>query len=160
MEQVTCNECDELCTPEELTQWGICHDCENQGGYVPDAVLYLGGLCVWCLEDTSFGSGKYVNRIPVSTDSDSVEWLTEEQAEKYITVEGWGCAECGCYECDICSEPIATDTDIADKQELGHYHTWCLPLDKWHEETLEWFNSDVPESNRQLYLTKPTEERN
>lgn len=28
-EQVTCPQCDEPCTPEELAQWEMCHDCEN-----------------------------------------------------------------------------------------------------------------------------------
>lgn len=122
------------------------------------ATLDLGNQCVWCQNDTSFGSGRFVNRIPVSTDIDSVEWLTEEQAGDYDTVDGYCCAECGCYECDICDNPIATDTDITDTDELGHYHTWCLPLEQWHSEALDWFNSDVPEESRRFYLTKPTTE--
>lgn len=37
MEQVTCPECDELCTPEELAQWEMCHDCDNQLGFEENA---------------------------------------------------------------------------------------------------------------------------
>ena len=28
----------------------------------------IGNKCVYCMEDTSFGSGKFVNRIPAETD--------------------------------------------------------------------------------------------
>ena len=28
----------------------------------------IGNKCVYCLKDTSFGSGRFVNRIPTTTD--------------------------------------------------------------------------------------------
>jgi hypothetical protein len=56
--------------------------------------LDLGNQCVWCQQDTTFGSGKFVDRISVYTDSESVEWLTDAQRDQYETVEGYGCAEC------------------------------------------------------------------
>jgi hypothetical protein len=58
------------------------------------ATLDIGNLCVWCEKDTAFGSGRFVNRIPVSTRPDSVEWLEEEDKGIYDWVEGYGCAEC------------------------------------------------------------------
>jgi hypothetical protein len=121
--------------------------------------LDLGNLCVWCQKDTSMGSGRFVNRYTVSTDTESVEWLTKEQAQQYDTVEGYCCPECGGYDCDKCNEPIPLDEDITDTEELGHYHTWCLPLEKWRKEALEWFNNE-PESVQKYYLTNPTKENN
>jgi hypothetical protein len=67
------------------------------------ATLDIGSNCVWCNRDTSFGSGRFVNRIPVGTDPNFVEWLSDEDKAKYNEVEGYGCAEC--YEdCDCNDE--------------------------------------------------------
>lgn len=66
--------------------------------------------CTYCGESTAFGSGKFVNRIPVD--------------------DGWGCGECSGFPCDICDKQIYIDCDITDKQEWGHYHAECLPLDQ------------------------------
>tara|TARA_Y100000310_G_C20109065_1_gene546265 strand:- start:250 stop:435 length:186 start_codon:yes stop_codon:yes gene_type:complete len=47
----------------------------------------IGNKCVECFEDTSFGSGKFVNRIPAGTDD----------------YEGYLCPDCQeveeCYAC-------------------------------------------------------------
>jgi hypothetical protein len=49
----------------------------------------LGSLCLWCREDTSFGSGKFVNRIPAGTEEE----------------EGYQCAECQTPElCEDCGK--------------------------------------------------------
>lgn len=48
----------------------------------------LGNLCIDCKEDTSFGSGKFVNRIP----ADDGE------------VSGFMCADCQMVECDSCEQ--------------------------------------------------------
>lgn len=53
------------------------------------ATVDIGNKCVNCLEDTSFGSGKFVNRIPAEN-------------EKY---EGYQCYECQSIECDGCNQP-------------------------------------------------------
>ena len=93
--------------------------------------------CVWCGHSTAFGYGRFVNRLSVD--------------------DGWGCAECSGYECDTCSEQIYLDTDITDTEEKGHYHTYCLPIDKWHADTLEWFN-DLSLQEQEMLLTKPIKE--
>ena len=46
----------------------------------------IGNKCVSWFKDTSFGSGRFVNRIPAGTD-------------KY---EGYQCPECQMIECDEC----------------------------------------------------------
>jgi hypothetical protein len=72
--------------------------------------------CVYCGESTAAGFGKFVNRLPVD--------------------DGWGCADCSGFECEECEKQIYLDEDIYDKDETGHYHPACLPLDK-HEADCE-----------------------
>ena len=50
----------------------------------------LGNLCIDCKEDTSFGSGKFVNRIPADDGK----------------VSGFMCADCQMVECDSCKEKV------------------------------------------------------
>lgn len=86
----------------------------------------LGDRCVWCLQDTSFGSGKYVNRIPVHADAGSTDWheyLNPTQQELAQSVSGYGCEECyadeidsldnitgfTCPDCGASGEPKAKD---------------------------------------------------
>jgi hypothetical protein len=60
-------------------------------------VLDIGDLCVWCGDHTSFGSGKFVNRIPVYTDMENTSYNEDPiLAPKYTHVEGYGCE--ACYE--------------------------------------------------------------
>ena len=51
----------------------------------------IGNECVECRNDTSFGSGLFVNRIPASTDE----------------LNGYLCPECQLMECDMCGEMVA-----------------------------------------------------
>ena len=48
----------------------------------------IGNKCVSCFKDTSFGSGRFVNRIPAGTDE----------------YEGYQCPECQMIECDECEK--------------------------------------------------------
>ena len=47
----------------------------------------IGNKCVSCLKDTSFGSGRFVNRIPAENDEYS----------------GYQCPNCQSIECDGCN---------------------------------------------------------
>ena len=47
----------------------------------------LGNLCVFCRRDTSWGSGRFVNRIPAETDD----------------VSGYVCVDCQTSEDDACN---------------------------------------------------------
>ena len=51
--------------------------------------------CLWCGEDTSFGSGRFVNRIPASR-QDAID-------DEYR--DGFQCAECQAINCNVCKEP-------------------------------------------------------
>ena len=53
-------------------------------------------ICLWCREDTSFGTGKFVNRIPASK-QDSIDDESET---------GFQCAECPTVECSVCKESV------------------------------------------------------
>jgi hypothetical protein len=67
--------------------------------------------CVYCGNSTAFGSGRFVNRLPVD--------------------DGWGCAECSGFACDKCDKQIYLDEDVPDSEGNGFYHQACLEtLDK------------------------------
>jgi len=66
----------------------------------------LKDLCVHCFDDTSFGSGKFVNRVPADTTIDASE------GDIYIRLDGYSCAECLSFECDRCPEKIGMDEDF------------------------------------------------
>jgi|DEB0MinimDraft_4_1074332.scaffolds.fasta_scaffold209602_1 hypothetical protein len=53
-------------------------------------------ICLWCREDTSFGTGKFVNRIPASK-QDSID-------DEYET--GYQCADCQAEECSVCKQSV------------------------------------------------------
>jgi hypothetical protein len=50
--------------------------------------LEVDQLCVWCRKDTSFGSGWFVNRLPMETEDR----------------DGYACAECQQMKCDECKD--------------------------------------------------------
>ena len=60
---------------------------------------WLPSRCVECGQDTSFGSGRFVNRVP--------------------TDGGFLCAECAALCCDRCNDPISLDEDITPADVYG-----------------------------------------
>ena len=62
--------------------------------------------CVYCGESTRFGSGRFVNRIPVD--------------------DGYACADCSGMTCDYCEEQIPADEDVLGPEGVGFYHEGCL----------------------------------
>ena len=55
--------------------------------------INIGDECVDCQQDTSFGSGRFVNRIPAYVDREVLHG-------EFIGVEGYQCAECREMECE------------------------------------------------------------
>tara|TARA_R110002020_G_scaffold269651_5_gene484976 strand:- start:3523 stop:3867 length:345 start_codon:yes stop_codon:yes gene_type:complete len=55
-------------------------------------------ICVGCTEDTSFGTGRFVNRIG----ADAVAYCYETEEE--IEVDGYLCWECRATDCDFCDK--------------------------------------------------------
>jgi hypothetical protein len=58
----------------------------------------MGDDCVSCEEDTSFGTGKFVNRLFVEG-----EWWSDE-LEDYEEREGYMCVECRSEPCGFCNK--------------------------------------------------------
>ena len=117
----------------------------------------IGNRCVHCGEDTSFGSGRFVNRIPADAD-----YLSTDKDGKVIFADGeyrdgYACAECMAMPCDRCEEFIPLDEDLCpyDVYEEGsrkaseeffdgafHVHYECLT----HKEKQE-FNLKKEKEN-------------
>ena len=53
--------------------------------------------CVYCFEDTSFGTGLFVNRIPADNE------VYVEDLEGEVVIDGYMCWECREMDCDFCS---------------------------------------------------------
>ena len=79
--------------------------------------------CVRCGEDTTFGSGRFVNRIPHFEEGN----------------DGYMCSECASYECCRCGKLIALDHDISPDMVFGEDNDpGEFPDGSWrlHEECL------------------------
>jgi|TARA_R110002020_G_scaffold57894_1_gene159053 hypothetical protein len=67
----------------------------------------IGDKCVYCMRNTSFGSGLWVNRIPADADCE-----TEDKEGNIIFADGqyrdgYMCIECQAMECYYCGELTA-----------------------------------------------------
>lgn len=71
----------------------------------------IGDLCTHCGEDTSMGSGKFVNRIPSGA---SWEFRTDAGYLKKLDVSGYMCSECQLMECDRCGEKVLDEWETID----------------------------------------------
>lgn len=88
----------------------------------------LGQLCVWCLNDTSFGSGRFVNRIHVAADVESTDWyanLSESEKSVASEVEGFGCYQCYQETCLTCNLPVDLDGEVRN-DDGDWFHPECL----------------------------------
>jgi len=98
------------------------------------APIDIGERCTHCGDYVGWGSDKRINRIPSGHD-----WEVETPSGKTfsIPVDGWMCAECAAYDCDVCNDPIPLDEDIYVEHPTlycMHVHEECLP-DEWKEYT-------------------------
>jgi len=73
------------------------------------AVVDLGSICVYCNEDTEFGSGRLVNRLGADT--------YDEEKKEYRY--GYACAECMATEWDRCDKTITLDEDVTSYDVYG-----------------------------------------
>jgi len=90
----------------------------------------IGNRCVHCGEDTSFGSGKFVNRIPADADYEALDNQGNVIFADGEYRDGYACAECMAMPCDRCDELIPLDEDICldDGNIIVHYK--CLTEDE------------------------------
>tara|TARA_R100000734_G_C3310034_1_gene100770 strand:+ start:777 stop:1082 length:306 start_codon:yes stop_codon:yes gene_type:complete len=93
----------------------------------------IGNRCVHCGEDTSFGSGKFVNRIPADADYEALDNQGNVIFADGEYRDGYACAECMALPCDRCDELIPLDEDICldDGNIIVHYK--CLTEDERRE---------------------------
>ena len=64
---------------------GFTYIFKREGGCM---IIDVGDKCVECKNDTSFGSGRFVNRLPAGNDE----------------FEGYLCTECRLMTCEMCGE--------------------------------------------------------
>ena len=63
----------------------------------------VGDLCVFCGLSTSFGTGRFVNRIPAGGyPRDQVAASLAAAYPKAATFDGWYCPECQSTGCEAC----------------------------------------------------------
>ena len=72
----------------------------------------IGNRCVHCGEDTAFGSGRFVNRIPADADYEAQDDKGNIIFAEGEYRDGYSCAECMARPCDRCDELIPLDEDI------------------------------------------------
>ena len=88
----------------------------------------IGERCTHCGDDVSFGSGKFINRIPSVASAESAsEWLVGWRT--HIMLDGYMCAECQCLDCETCGKPVWIDEEVDDADGF-HHHAVCLPQHK------------------------------
>ena len=96
----------------------------------------IGDECVDCRQDTSFGSGRFVNRIPAFVD--------REVDGKWLELDGYLCAECREMECEgkDCDYKVLDDYTIIDGYVLCDTCVAEIPPEeklRLQKEQLAWF---------------------
>lgn len=72
----------------------------------------IGNRCVHCGEDTSFGSGRFVNRIGADADYESTDSEGRIIFAEGEYRDGYACPPCMAMPCDRCDDLIALDEDL------------------------------------------------
>ena len=97
----------------------------------------IGDECVDCRQDTSFGSGRFVNRVPAFVD--------REVDGKWLELDGYLCAECREMECEgkDCDYMVLDDYTIIDGTVLCNTCVEKIPAEeklRLQKEQLAWFD--------------------
>tara|TARA_R100001443_G_scaffold28175_1_gene41291 strand:- start:7972 stop:8340 length:369 start_codon:yes stop_codon:yes gene_type:complete len=115
----------------------------------------IGNECVDCFQDTSQGSGRFINRIPARVDRQAGDvdnrWLDKCFGESVVTddfwlgLEGYQCAECREMECEgkDCDYMVLDDYTIIDGSILCDSCVAKIPADekiRLQKEQLAWFS--------------------
>ena len=103
--------------------------------------------CVYCCADTSFGSGKFVNRVPADAD------CAVETADGHVIFkegeyrDGYACAECMMLECCRCGKPIDLNEDVTPYDVTGGCEfddgTFRVHEDCLTDKESELFNAEI-----------------
>jgi hypothetical protein len=54
----------------------------------------FGDLCIYCDKDTSFGSGRFVNRIPTEIETEEGQIINGYECSEGQEIHGYECDEC------------------------------------------------------------------
>jgi hypothetical protein len=105
----------------------------------------VGDRCVECGKDTSFGSGRFVNRIPADRDLDKDSPFKHLIKEGYSRVDGYLCADCTSEECDRCGELVALDEQIieSDFENGFRFNCWMVCYDCLTQEEKNFLYKEV-----------------
>ena len=80
---------------------------KNKDWIVPDFITVdMGDVCIECYQDTSFGSGYFVNRLPAD------RMVEDDDGNETGQRIGYLCTKCSQIPCDRCGEGIYIDEDI------------------------------------------------
>ena len=79
----------------------------------------IGNKCVSCNQDTAFGSGKFVNRIPADADYQTLDKQGHTIFAEGEYRDGYLCPDCNTFECDRCDKLISGDGDVCPYDVYG-----------------------------------------
>ena len=114
----------------------------------------IGNRCVYCGEDTSFGSGRFVNRIPADADCE----ITDSKGKIIFADgeyrDGYACPDCLAMPCDRCDDLIPVDEDLIPscvfEWEKGGDDAFSDGAYRVHEECLTKQEKQTMERNIEL----------
>lgn len=93
----------------------------------------IGNRCVCCGEDTSVGSGNFVNRIPADGEYESYDKQGNLVFSDGEYRDGWLCEECQQLECEKCSK-VTTDYSFGREINGEYFDVVCNDCYDWEEE--------------------------
>ena len=96
----------------------------------------IGNNCVCCNKDTSFGSGRFVNRIPADADYGSLDDKGNTIFKDGEYRDGYLCEPCQELECDKCSNRT-TDYSFGRKVDGKYYDVVCGQCYDWQLEAVQ-----------------------
>ena len=93
----------------------------------------IGNNCVCCNKDTSFGSGRFVNRIPADAEYESLDEKGHVIFAENEYRDGYLCESCQEIECDKCSKRTA-DFSVGREIDGKYYDIICSDCYDWEKE--------------------------
>ena len=93
----------------------------------------IGNNCVCCNKDTSFGSGRFVNRIPADAEYESLDEKGHVIFAEDEYRDGYLCESCQEIECDKCSKRTA-DFSVGREIDGKYYDIICSDCYDWEKE--------------------------
>ena len=93
----------------------------------------IGNNCVCCNKDTSFGSGRFVNRIPADAEYESLDEKGHVIFAEDEYRDGYLCESCQEIESDKCLKRTA-DFSVGREIDGKYYDIICSDCYDWEKE--------------------------